>query len=83
MRHQGIKGGLSFKNEIFFPTSTTMVIPKNTLLFHPESDEEADWDIQVAVDMQALLNHLNEELQEMNHADTANAAKEEHHKEQQ
>ena len=43
-----------------------MVTPRNTLLFHLESDEEADWAIQVAVDVKAQLDQLNKELGEMN-----------------
>ena len=82
MRCQGIKGRLSLKKEIFFPISTTMVVPKNTPLFHPKSNKEANRAIQVVVDMQAHLNCLNEELWEMNcQADAEKVAKEEHLKE--
>ena len=52
-RCQGIKGGLRLKKEIFFSISTTMVVPKNTPLFHPKSDKEANRAIQVVVDVQA------------------------------
>jgi len=76
-RCQRIKGGVKLGKEISFPILTTMVVPKPTPLFHPESNEEANQAIQVAVDAQAHLNHLNEELQEMNHQeDAVKAAKE-------
>ena len=52
------------------------MVPKATPLFHPESHEEANWAIQVAVDTKIRFNHLNEELQEMNwQADVEKVAK--------
>ena len=82
MRHQRIKGGVGLRKEISFLNITTMVTPKSTPLFHPESDEEADQAIQVVVDTQAHFNCLNEELWEMNfQVDAMKEVKEEHCKE--
>ena len=83
-RHQGIKGGLQLEKETSFPFTTTRVTAKATPLFHPESNKEAHRAIQVAVDVKAQLDCLNEELREMNcQEDVAKAAKAEWQQEQQ
>ena len=66
MRCQGIKGGLCFKKEISFLSSSTIMGPKLTLLFQSESDEEANKAIQEAEDTKAELMHLNEGLCKFN-----------------
>ena len=58
-RHQGIKGGSQLEKEPSF------LFPKETPLFHPESNKEANQAIQVAEDSKIQFDHLNE-LQEMN-----------------
>ena len=76
--------GFRLRKETPFLKLTIMVAPKPTLIFNPESDKEPNWAIQMAVDMQAHLNHLNKELWEMNHqADAVKSIKAEHQWEQQ
>src|SRR5882724_6076628 len=75
-RRQGIKGGLWLEKGISFLFSTTILPPKPTPLFCPDSDEEANKAIQEAEDAKAQLARLNAGLVEFNQkAEAARAVK--------
>ena len=83
-RRQGIKGGLWLEKGISFLFSTTIIPPKPTPLFCPDSDEEANKAIQEAEDAKAQLAHLNAGLIEFNRkAEAARAVKAERQRERQ
>src|SRR5882724_5286297 len=75
-RRQGIKGGLWLEKGISFLFSTTIIPPKPTPLFCPDSNEEANKAIQEVEDAKAQLAHLNAGLVEFNRkAEVARAIK--------
>ena len=83
-RCQGIKGGLWLGKGISFLFLTATMPPKPTLLFRPESNEEADKAILEVEDMKVQLPHLNTGLVEFNRkAEAARAPKAEQQWEQQ
>jgi len=76
MKCQGIKGSSQVEKETSFLFLTTIMGPKLTPLFNPESDKEANRAIQEAEDMKAELAHPNKGLQEWNQkVEAAKAAK--------